>query len=111
MVKNKRTISDPVSEVTVIAPAAVVNLPGAAVPAEEGAKELVVGRVRTYRRGVLSIEVPGERRPRVMQAKLTPDAAVRFSIGAPIKPPTESNCTCASVPSTRCRSLQRLPGN
>lgn len=84
-VEHGRKIRDPLTEVFVVDPAAPGGLDdeGGDVEGErpEDAEEVFVGRIRTFRLNVLSVEVPGEGRPRVLQAKLADDAVVKISFG------------------------------
>lgn len=81
-IKNKRTIRDPLPYVTLIDPTSVDIMSGDGDEAglePETVKELIVGRIRTIRRGVLSLEVLGQRKTRIVQATLADDAVVRIS--------------------------------
>jgi hypothetical protein len=94
IVENGRKVRDPISEVIVLDPAAVVALGGGAIrrnaegrrpdAAEDGGEvsEVIVGTVRIFRSNVLSIEVPGERKATTLQAKLADDAVVKISFGS-----------------------------
>lgn len=81
-----RKIRDPLTEITVVDPAAAAGVAhgrgeGERPDAAAGDAEVIVGRIRTSRLNVLSVEVPDERRPRVLQAKLADDAVVKISFG------------------------------
>lgn len=92
VLENGRKVRDPLSEVTMLDPAAFEALGGGAIRPIEGkgklsdageddveVNQVFVGTVRFYRLGVLSVEVPGERKPKTIQASLTDDAVVRLS--------------------------------
>jgi hypothetical protein len=95
VLENGRKVREPLAEVTVLDPAALSALGGGAIrPIGAGGKrpdageddvevnQVFVGKVRFYRLGVLSVEVPGERKPKTIQANLTDDAVVRLSSGS-----------------------------